>query len=193
MAKCDFSDRDVLEIFIESVEELLDSHFLTEVKADGVSTEFKWSQTAGFLTQRTGPKRDSVKAFLLTLRFFVQNNEPTSFCRMEQTIDSLDIDSGLKERFRTLRHRLNSYLDKPPTVTFPCDSGAGTRRQVFDAFLYGIFAHANPKKRRRVKAWEEQLFFDDIRAQFDLILLEYLKVASAMVNICRECLNAGIS
>ena len=99
--------------------------------------------------------------------------------------------STLKERFRTSRHNFNSYLDKPTSVGFPADSGASSRRRIFEAFLYGIFAHANPKYRRQVKAWESQPYFDDIRAQFDLVLLEYLKALAALANVCRECMKAG--
>jgi hypothetical protein len=192
MAECGFTDREVLEIFVESVDELLDSDFLAQVKADGISTRFKWSHATGFLSERTGPERDAAKAFLLTLRFFGQNNEPTSLCNMEERIDGLDIDASLKEGFRTSRHSFNSYLDKPPSVTFPKGSSADSRRQILEAFLYGIFAHANAKHRRRVKAWEGQPYFEDIRSQFDLILLEYLKAVSAMASVCRECLKADI-
>jgi len=188
-----YSDREVLDIFIESVDELLDSDFLAQIKADGVSTQVKWSKDGGFLGERIGPKRDALKAFLLTLRFFRQNNEPTSLCNMEDRIDGLAVDPALKERFRTSRHSFNSFLDKPPSVGFTKGIGADTRRQIFDAFLYGVFAHANPIHRRRVKAWESEPYFDDLRAQFDLVLLEYLKALAAMANVCRECIKAGIA
>jgi hypothetical protein len=193
MAEHGFDDREVLEIFVESVDELLGSDFLAQVKADGISNQLKWSHDTEFLSERTGPKRDAVKAFLLTLRFFQQNNEATSLCNMEDRINGLDIDAALKERFRTSRHNFNSYLDKPPSVSFPNGSGVDNRRRILEAFLYGIFAHANPKHRRRVKTWEGEPYFDDIRSQFDLILLDYLKAVSAMANVCRECLKAGIA
>ncbi len=193
MTEDEFTDREVLEIFIESVDELLDSGFLAQLKADGISTQLKWSDGTDFLRERTGPKRDAVKALLLTLRLFGQNNEPTSLCKMEERIEGLDIDASLKERFRSSRRNFNSYLDKAPSVTFPNGSGADSRRQILEAFLYGIFAHANPKHRRRVKAWEGKTCFEDIRSQFDLILLEYLKAVSAMANVCRECLKPDIA
>ncbi len=188
-----FTDHEVLEIFIESVDELLDSDFLAQVKADGISTQLQWSHNGGFLSERTGPKRDAVKAFLLTLRFFRQNNEPNSLCNMEERIDGLSVDAALKERFRTSRHNFNSFLDRPPSVGFPPDSGASSRRRIFEAFLYGIFAHANPKYRRQVKVWESQPYFDDIRGQFDLVLLEFLKALAALANVCRECIKSGIA
>ena len=193
MSESSFNDSEVLEIFIESVDELLHSDFLSELQGGGISVSLRWSQETGLLSQRTGPKRDAVKAFLLTLRFFSQNNEPTSLCNMEDRIASLEVDASLKERFRTSRHNFNCYLDKPPSVTFPKGVGADNRRQILEAFLYGIFAHANPKKRRKVKSWEDQPYFEQIRSEFDLILLEYLKAVSAMANVCRECQKAGIA
>ncbi len=185
MAETKFTDREVLEIFIESVDEMLQSDFLSEAKATGIATQFNWSKETGFLGERTGPQRDAVKAFLLTLRFFRQNNEATSLCNMEQRIASLEIDAELKEQFRKSRYEFNSYLDRVPSVGFPKGIGADSRRDVFETFLYGLFAHANPEKRRRVLQWEHKPFFDDIRAQFDLILLEWLKALSAMAQVCR--------
>jgi len=151
MAKAEFTDGEILELFIESVDELLQSDFLLEVKAAGIATQFNWSKTTGFLSERTGPRREAVKAFLLTLRFFRQRNEETSLCNMEERIDSLAIDAALKERFRTSRHEFNTYLDRAPSVGFPVGIGADSRRDVFETFLYGLFAHANPAKRRRVR------------------------------------------
>ncbi len=192
MSECGFTDREVLEIFVDSVDELLDSDFYAQVKADGISTQFLWSHGAGSPGERTGPKHDAVKAFLLTLRLFGQNNEPTSLCNMEDRINGLEIAASLKERFRTCRHDFNSYLDEPPSVGFPNGSGADSRRHILEAFLYGIFAHWKPKHRRRVNAWKDQPYFEHLRSQFDLILIEYLKALCVLANVCRECLKGDI-
>ncbi len=191
MAKGGYSDDEVLEIFVESVEELLKSNFVAEIEKDGVSTKTTWSEESGFISQRIGPRKDSVKAFLLTLRFFGQNNEPTSLCNMEERINGLGVDRDLKKRFRDNRNNFNSFLDNPPCFTFPAESNANSRRQILETFLYGIFAHANPKYRRQVKAWENALFYDEIRAQFDLVLLEYLRLLIVLAEICRKCVNVN--
>lgn len=193
MSKHSYTDQEVLQIFIESVDELIDSEFLSQVKTQSISTQLNWSQNGGLLSERTGPKRDAVKAFLLTLRFFRQNNEPTSLCNMEERIEGLNLNAELKERFRTSRHNFNSYLDKRPSINFSPEIGADTNRKILDTFLYGIFAHANPKHRRQAKQWEGAPYYEDIRAQFDLILIEFLKALAAMANVCRDCLKAGIA
>lgn len=151
MEQARFTDSELLEVFIESVEELLQSDFLSQIRTSGTATNFSWSNTTGFLGERTGPRKDAVKAFLLTLRFFMQNNEPTSLRRMEERINGLEIDPELKSRFRESRHKFNSYLDSAPSVRFPQGSGADSRRGILESLLYGLFAHANTEKRRRVK------------------------------------------
>jgi hypothetical protein len=188
-----YTDREVLEIFVESADELLGSRFLAQAKTGGISTSLSWSQAGGLLAQRAGPEREAVKAFLLTLRFFCQDNEPTSLCNMEDRISALAIDAGLKDNFRKSRANLNTFLDGQPSVGFSAGSGADTRRDIFNTFMYGVFAHANPKYRRQVKAWEVQPYYDDVQAQFDLILLHFLAALTAMANVCRCVLDAGVA
>ncbi len=182
-----FTDREIeiLDIFIESVDELLGSQFLKQSQSNGISTNISWLHD-GLSSQQIGPQREAVKAFLLTLRFFRQNNEPTSLCNMEDLISGLAIDKQLKDRFRQSRANFNDYLDEPPSTPFPGGCGAETRRNILDGFLYGVFAHANPKHRRRVKTWDNAPYSSDVRAQFDLILLQFLIALAALANICRD-------
>lgn len=188
-----YTDREVLEIFVESADELRDSRFLAQAKTGGVSTSLSWSGAGGLVAQRTGPEREAVKAFLLTLRFFCQNNEPTSLCNMENRISALAIDADLKDNFRKFRANFNAFLDGQPSVGFPAGSGADTRRDIFNTFVYGVFAHANPNYRRQVKTWEGQPYYHDVQAQFDLILLNFLAALAAMANVGRQVLNAGLA
>jgi hypothetical protein len=183
-----YTDRDVLTMFVESVDELLDSEFLQQVQGVGISCKLEWSNNV-FLFNRKGPKRDSIKAVLLTLRFFGQNSEPTSLCNMEERINCLEIDPASKERFRTLRHDINVLLDKAPLIKFPKDAGVNSNRRIYDIILYGIFAHANPEKRKIVKEWEKQPFIQDILCQFDLICLEYINILGDMSRVCSEYLK----
>lgn len=188
-----YSDREVLEIFIESVDELLKSQFLSQANVGGVSTSLSWSQEGGLVAHRSGPERETAKAFILTLRFFCQNNEPTSLCNMEDRVSGLKIDTQMKEIFRKSRSNFNAFLNGQPLVKFPPGIGADTRREIFNSFLYGVFAHANPRYRRQVKAWENEPFYEDVQAQFDLILLEFLRALSALANVCRTALESDIT
>lgn len=188
-----YSDREVLEIFVESVEELLHSDFITQVRNGGISSTITWADGRGLVAARTGPRREAIKACLLTLRFFCQNNASTSLCNMEDRVADLPIDAQLKENSRKSRANFNSMLDAPPSIGFPDGAGADTRRDVFNAFLYGIFAHANPKHRRAVKQWQAQPWFVDVEAEFDRVVLEFLRALSSMATVCRKAIPSCVA
>jgi hypothetical protein len=181
-----YSDREVLVIFVESVDELLNSDFSNEIKA-GVRVGLLAGKDGGIVTKCKGPRRDAIKTFLLTLRFFCQDNEPTSLRRMAHRISALPVEAELKKRFLESRRNFNTSLDSAPYVPVH-GVGADTKRDIFKAFLYGIFAHANPRHRKKVKHWETAPYYADLEAQFSVILGSFLTALSAMSNACREML-----
>jgi hypothetical protein len=179
---------DILDIFIESAEELKQSWFLEEITEAGVGANMRWSHGGLIECERKGPEHEAVKSILLTIRFFCQSRtERASIENVDNIVQSLSVEQSLKDKFKTSRENFKEYLDAPPLgITFPEDSKAATRWDIFDTFLYGRFAHANPKKREIVKKWETELYYHHLRVQFDLIVLEFIKATAAMANICRE-------
>lgn len=178
---------DVLDVFIDSADELTNSWFLRDVKSNGINTGFQWAHGGLLQTTRTGPEHEAVKAVLLTLRFFCQSRtERSSIENVDNLIQTFSIDQELKDRFSQSRSDFNAYLQSSPSITFPVDSNAATRRSILDTLLYGRFAHANPCKRRQALKWQQAPYYDDLRAQFDLIVLEFIKAAAVMAQICRE-------
>ena len=178
---------DVLDVFIESADELLASSFLKQIAETGAGSTMGWVGTGPLQTDRTGPDHESVKALLLTIRFFCQSRtERASIENVNNLVQSLSVKQELKDNLKTSRENFNKYLEAAPSVGFPTDSDASTRWQIFDTLLYGSFAHANPTKRKIVKKWEAELYYNDLRVQFDAIALEFIKATSVMANICRE-------
>src|SRR5262245_29234385 len=110
-----YSDREVLEIFVESVDELLNSDFASEIKA-GVRVGLLTGKDGDIVTKCKGPRRDAIKAFLLTLRFFCQDNEPTSLRQMAHRISGLPVEAELKKLFLESRRNFNTSLDSAPYV-----------------------------------------------------------------------------
>ena len=185
------SNREVLEVFVESVDDLLESKYLQQAKAGGVGSSVSITRGIGFVMGRSGPDRDSVKAVLLTIRFFCQNNERISLENMDTLIQSLLVAQDLKDRFTKSRAEFNLHLRSAPVVGYPAGIGADTNGDIFDTFLYGTFAHANPDKRRTVKAWEQQPYYNDLRSQFDLTLLSFISCVVVMGKIVKEILDSG--
>jgi hypothetical protein len=187
-ASTPYSDREVLEILIETVDELQSSQFNQQVKK-GVRVGL-FAKQGIILSECAGPEREAVKAFLLTLRFFRQNNEETSLRNMATRVSGLNVDQNLKDEFLKPRDNFNAFLDAPLYVPVH-GAGADTKRDVFEAFLYGIYAHANPDQRRRVKGWEKMPFYGDLEAQFYVIAANFMVAVTAMAETCRKMLATG--
>lgn len=182
-----YTDREVLEIFVESVDELFESGF---VKGLAKPVQVKLQSGSGtIISQLTGPDREAVKACLLTLRFFCQDNDQTSLNNMAKRVPSLPVDLPLKDDFLTSRDNLNTYFQKSPSIQVQ-GVGADTNWAIFDTFLYGVFAHAKPSKRRTVKCWETQAFYHELEAQFYVVMAEFIRAIGIMAKTCRKMLES---
>jgi hypothetical protein len=181
-------EREILTIFIESVDDLYSSSFLKYAEVNGLSTIFSL-QNGLFSIERKGPDLESVKAFILTVRFFCQDNERTSLKNMDRMIVGMNVPKHLKDDFSNTREKLNTYLDELPEINY--DNGATTvsRRCIFETFLYGKFAHANPEKRKMLLNWQKESNFQGRKAQFDNILLQFVVSLKKLSSICKKIVN----
>lgn len=175
-----------LEIFVECATEIELSTFLAQAK-QGISTSMRQLGDRAILMERIGPDHEAVKALLLTLRFLCQNNE-TSIEKTDALVQALAVPDSLKREFAEARTRLNQTLDAQPPVKFQPSVGADTNRNIFETYLYGSFAHANRAKRRTLKSWEEKPWSIDLRAEFDRILVMFIRTVVDMKTVCIKVL-----
>ena len=133
-----------LRLFSEKVIKLKSLRFTKVIlNADfGYLISAKQGQNAIF--RRYGPDDESVDAFVPTYRFFIQNNEPTSFQRMEELYRNLPLDASWKQGAISTRQTLNQFLDSNTPVVFRAHQF--NRRALHDVFLWGGLAHANKTK-----------------------------------------------
>ncbi len=176
-----------LQIFVESATELEASNFFAQAKS-GISTSFRQLGDGAVLQERRGPAHEAVKALLRTIRSFCQDNE-TSIRKTVNLVRGLAIPDGMKEEFVAVREQLNAFLDTASPIKFQMSVGADTNREIFDAFLYGCFAHANREKRRRVNSWRKCPYFNDLRAQFDVILVAFVSAVAKLKAVCVKILT----
>jgi hypothetical protein len=111
-----------------------------------------------------GPDDDSLDAFVLTVRLFLQNNERISFGRMSVLYSASVVPAELREAFELVRSQLNSRLDSPTPLTF--GDARLTFRAILDVFLYGGLAHANRAKNRQFEQWRESIAAPFLHAFF---------------------------
>lgn len=99
---------------------------------------------------------EHVDAFALTARFFIQDNERTSFRNMAEIYGRLPVGDPLRDKFEAIRNTLNTALDGPPAIGLP---GVRTRRQILETVMYGGLAHANPAKHADYQRWTQNFVF----------------------------------
>jgi len=107
------ADIRALELFNEKADRLKNLSFVRSLE----SKESGWTLTldeGGASASRYGPDNESVEAFVLTIRFFVQDNEPSSIRNMAKMYERLHagelIPKELLENVNDARDKLRRYL-----------------------------------------------------------------------------------
>ena len=101
-----------LLLFNEKAEKLHETRFMKKLKeTKKISVTLEAERDAKVDVIEKGPDGDAIDAFVLTFRFFYQNNEVSSFGNLGALYDSLDIPPEFKEEYCVARKHLNEYLD----------------------------------------------------------------------------------
>ena len=136
-----------------------------------------------------GINGDEVDAFVLTFRFFIQNNENTSFqslCNIVSGDPSLS--STFKNEILKVRTEFNEYLDLHPSVNLILNNEKITpKRIILDTFIYGDLAHANKQYRETMQKWKQNdTFFSVLYLEFGYILAESLAAIAYISQLAKE-------
>jgi hypothetical protein len=208
---------ETLKLFNEKAETLKGyERFMESIHERKV--EFKQTpETAGLGTITVqGPDNESIAACVLTIRLFIQNNDPISFGNMKKIYDNLDTSQENKNEFNQIRDELNRYLDSGsplvmsnekanPEMILANDlnerlaelSNASltsenrlTYREILDLFIYGDLSHTNETKREKLK----QLLSSSVGAAFAWyiftgILIQIMRCIFAVAAINQDVIN----
>jgi hypothetical protein len=152
-----FSELASLRLFNEKAEKLLNTRFVKCLEETGkLSVSISANKGQEVQVTRILPDQDAIDAFVLTFRFFYQDNEKSSFRQISQTYEKLPISPELKGNFVDWRKGLNDYLDKKINMTIHDKNPS--RREFLDIFIYGDLAHANPRKKAIYDEWKKMGF-----------------------------------
>ena len=143
-----------LQLFNQKANKLESLEFVRAVRAEKFGYTISQRADESFKVERHGPSDEAVDAFVLTYRFFVQDNEPTSFRRMAELYAQLPLDTPWKQGAQNTRQSLNAFLDSPSPIAI--DNHPITRRELHDVFLYGDLAHANKAKTEQLAEWAKR-------------------------------------
>ena len=126
---------------------------------------------------RFGPDQEAIDAFVLTFRFFIQDNEKSSFRNLAKIYKKLSIPEAKKRQFSEARNALNEFLDSTPPIQFNILGETLTNRRILEVFIYGGLAHANPEKKRIYDQWIS------ISPLQPLLINQFIVILAKVLNI----------
>ncbi len=182
-----------LELFNEKADELLSSTFAKKMMEGetGVNLHWNW-ETEEEITnfERKGPDTENIKAFVLDYRFFIQNNDKTSFGNMKKLYSSNLLSAKFESRFDSGRDALNNYLDTHSGFQFDYNGEILTRRKIIDTFIFGGLSHFNEDKEKLFKEWRSiPPFFPMIQNEFVYSLAKILDVIAFVKDLNLEAIE----
>ena len=178
-----------LRLFNEKHDKLMSLGFVKKIFEEKIGFTMSVKKDAPVDFQRHGPEGESIDAFVLTYRFFIQNNERISFQNMSEIYDRKEITQDKKEAFKNIRETINNFLDSNSILTI--NDKIYTHRDIQDIFIYGGLSHANETKKRIFDSWKRnQLLFgmleEDFVGTLATILIAIQEVARLNLNVLKE-------
>ena len=177
---------ETLKLFNEKADKLENLSFTKGLGDTGL--RITYNQNQPIQVERYGPNDESIDAFVLTIRFFIQDNEPTSLRNLSKLFSVLPISSELVEKLDNARTETNLGLSQATSLSL--DEVDLTFRSIFDVFLWGGLAHANPKLKTTYDGWsEDPAFFLLLQDKF----IHALRIILNMIFFARAVNKAALS
>lgn len=146
-----------LELFNEKADKLLRLSFINSMSQPDTGITLSWERREDGAFEekheRRGPDEEAIDAFVLTFRFFIQDNEQSSFRMMAAHYAAAPAEDALKNEFSKVRDYVNAYLDQSSSLNIEYNGEKLIRRKIMDTFVYGGMAHANVAKKALFDEW----------------------------------------
>lgn len=175
-------------LFNEKAEKLASLSFMQKMQDPdvGYKVTFTNLEEGGSTVkqERTGPEEEAIDAFVLTFRFFIQDNEQSSFHQMANHYADAPLDQALKVEFAKAREQINGFLDSATHINY--NHEVLTCRRIMDVFMYGGFSHANEDKRRLYKTWMNDPYISQLIVHIFVSTLAYIHNGIAYIKGINE-------
>jgi hypothetical protein len=175
-----------LELLLEKARILRESSFMKFLRERGTRIEISFSAVDTFhsVTQFF-PDREAIDAFILSLRFFLNDRDGFSFRKLvEEVSNDPALSENWKQTCKTVRVSLNQYLDAYAEYALVIEGIDPTRREVLDTFLYGDLAHTDPKHRPTFEQWRSDPV---IYSHFYMVFIELLQGILGYIECISYC------
>ncbi len=173
-----------LNLFNEKADKLRNSNFV-KAALENSGASLSWQE--GEQITRTGPTEENIDAFVLTLRFFVQDNERSSFRNMSKLYTDKAISEEHRSEFEKARSYLNDFLDSSTMFNFY--GKRITKRELMEVFVFGGLSHANKQKKSLYDQWMRLGLAPLLQNEFIVIIFEVMNVAQFVKTLNERVLT----
>ena len=176
----------IFERFNQKVDRLKERGFAEESRGAGAIVE--WRKGLGWDGFHIGPSEKTVEATVLTLRFFIQNNESTSLSNMAKLYSNPNIEPRLSTQFSEIRDQVSTCLDTPSNLSIS-EEGPMTHLEILNLFIYGNLAHANATAEANYRSISQTAFFPLFQDAFTKTVHLLISALNEIQNINRVALD----
>lgn len=184
------SDREILELFLERVDELAHTNLAT---SGGLSIEhhIRYDQTSGLTTELREPDENDLRAYLLTFRQFISEGEPVFIGRIYNLCARLFTDDELKRKVADARKHW-ALAQKYSGMKLVVNGHEYSAAEVCGWFINGQYFHSDPDYRAKIKEMERfPLDREIFRFHFLNFVVEASRHALYLSGIIRYAMREG--
>ncbi|MBC7877463.1 MAG: hypothetical protein H7Y59_09865 [Anaerolineales bacterium] len=170
-----------LELFNEKASKLTNSAFIKSLtdKDKGIKIGYNTIGENKFspIVMQKGHSNDELDAFILTYRFFIQNNEASSFNNIAEIYNDPNLHKMYKTCFQAARTELTNLLNSLNKFGIEIDNRKLSNIEILDTYIYGELAHANSAKREKFQSWiKDEVVASLLTASLCFCLIEILNI-----------------
>jgi len=175
-----------LRLFNQKIDKLSNYSFVHNALR-GTSSSISWKETdkgLGVITkERIGPSKETIDAFVLTFRFFIQDNEACSLRNLSALYRESPVSDTLKNDFENIRTKINNFLDSGPQMGIMFLGEKLTYRKIMYTIIYGDLAHASAREKDKFEMWMDSPLSPFIENSFVSLLVVLFKTVNSIKKI----------
>lgn len=156
--RLDLSDLKMMALFNEKVDKLWKSSFANQVfhNETGFIVHADRKETSELKVSKIevkAPKQESIDAFVLTFRLFIQDKDKISIPKLLAIYAKLPEHDQNQAMLRTLYKEHKVYRRSTSDPTIMQNGKALTKWEILYAFIYGDLSHMDDKERPKYIEW----------------------------------------
>ena len=158
--------------------------------ANPTNVRVKWDREAGWASSFTGPEDESIEASVLTIRQFMQNNDPISIRNVMEAYVAAAAPQDTTDEFQKVRGWINEYLDRESNISIS-EGSRLTNRDILEMFIYGGLGHSSEPHYSRYQGLMGSPCAHLVKVIFVDVLTKFMAGLKMLATVNKRILGEG--